>query len=45
MALENELYGGVTVKGRENVFVSREEDSYWKEVQEELMEETRLADL
>ncbi|AET04693.1 putative transcription factor GRAS family [Medicago truncatula] len=45
MALEYELCGGVTEKGRENVFVSREKDSYWKEVQEELMEETSLVDL
>ncbi|AET04634.1 hypothetical protein MtrunA17_Chr8g0383561 [Medicago truncatula] len=45
MALENELCGGVTEKGRKNVFVSREEESYWNAVQEELMEETCLVDL
>ncbi|XP_004503962.1 protein NODULATION SIGNALING PATHWAY 2-like [Cicer arietinum] len=42
MAPGNELYHE---KGCENMVVSMETDSCWKEVQEELMEETSLVDL
>ncbi|CAI8619098.1 unnamed protein product [Vicia faba] len=45
MPLENELCQGTSEKGCENVLGSREEDSFWKEVQDELMEETSLVDL
>lgn len=45
MPLENELCRGTPEKGCENVLGSREEDSFWKEVQDELMEETSLVDL
>ncbi|XP_058733947.1 protein NODULATION SIGNALING PATHWAY 2-like [Vicia villosa] len=43
--LENELCRGTPEKGCENVIGLNEEDSFWKEVQDELMEETSLVDL
>ncbi|XP_027339768.1 nodulation-signaling pathway 2 protein-like [Abrus precatorius] len=46
MGLGNQLCHGVTPKARENVHVSSEEEgSYLKGIQEELMEDTSLADL
>ncbi|KAK7247547.1 hypothetical protein RIF29_42432 [Crotalaria pallida] len=45
VGLGTEVCNDVTIKPLENVHLPREEKSYLKEIQEELMEETSLADL